>query len=620
MALSGAFTGTSGNQYIFPTIKWSAVQSVDGNYSDVTATLYYSRTNSGYTTTGTWSGGITINGSRTSGSRYLEIYYQSGTLAISATVRVYHDADGSKSVTISADGAISGTSLSSTSISATVTLNTIPRASAISVPELTMGKAGTITITPAVSGFRHTLRYVFGMANGTIATKTAATSVSWTPAKNLATQIPNNTVGIGRVYCDTYNGDTLIGTSSQQVYITVSDDAVPAISSFTVSDAIDGISAKFGAYVQGKSALAVRVAAAGIYGSTITKYETVVQSVTYKGDAFTSDVLTESGTLSITTTVTDSRGRSSKSIKSITVLPYSPPTINAFSAWRITNAGVTSDDGNRLAVKMGYTVAAVGGKNDRTYKLKYRKSTDEDFTQFASGTAATEYDGTQNFANSPDISTDYAYVIQLEISDFFQTVTFEIQIPTAFTIMDFHSTGRGMAIGKVSEKDALEVAMDADFTGSVRLSGSTQVAALAADSVDVAGDVTVSGSLSVDDNTINDMVIEQGTSGAWTYRKWSSGIAECWRDHVGQPDVSNTWGALYESQRFGPLNFPPGLFSDAPRVLMVVSGTTGANCIGLEIEGQPTATQSAMWYYLRAAKNTVTMTVTMAVHAIGRWK
>ena len=88
MALSGAFTGTTGNQHIFPTIKWSAVQSIDGNYSDVTATLYYSRSNSGYTTSGTWSGGITIDGQWTAGSRYIEVSYQSETLAMSATVRV----------------------------------------------------------------------------------------------------------------------------------------------------------------------------------------------------------------------------------------------------------------------------------------------------------------------------------------------------------------------------------------------------------------------------------------------------------------------------------------------------------------------------------------------------
>lgn len=26
----------------------------------------------------------------------------------------------------------------------------------------------------------------------------------------------------------------------------------------------------------------------------------------------------------------------------------------------------------------------------------------------------------------------------------------------------------------------------------------------------------------------NDYIVEQGTSGIWTYRKWESGIAECW--------------------------------------------------------------------------------------------
>lgn len=475
MGLSGAFTGSTGNQYIFPTIKWSATQDLEGNYSDVTATLYYSRSNSGYTTSGTWSGGITINGIRTAGSRHIEVFYQSGTLAISATTRVYHNADGTKDVTISADGAISGTSLSSTTISATVTLDTIPRASAISVPSLTMGKAGAITITPAASGFRHTLRYVFGTASGTISTKTAATSVNWTPPKDLATQIPTNTVGIGRVYCDTYSGDTLIGTTSQQVYITVSDDAVPTISTFTVAEATAGIASKFGAYVQNKSTLKVSIKSSGVYGSTVTKCETTIQSVIYRESSFTSGVITESGTISVVTVITDSRGRTTKSTKNITVLPYSPPAINSFFAYRITSSGAASDDGNRLAVTMAYTIASVGGKNDRAYKLLYKKSGDENFAQFDGGTADESYDGTANFTDAPDVSTDYAYIVRLELTDYFQTVAYEVQLPTAFTIMDFRSTGRGMAIGKVSEKDALEVAMDAEFTGDVEFSGDVMV-------------------------------------------------------------------------------------------------------------------------------------------------
>lgn len=28
-----------------------------------------------------------------------------------------------------------------------------------------------------------------------------------------------------------------------------------------------------------------------------------------------------------------------------------------------------------------------------------------------------------------------------------------------------------------------------------------------------------------------DYIVEQGTSGNWTYRKWNSGIAECWGEY-----------------------------------------------------------------------------------------
>lgn len=475
MALSGAFTGTTGSQYIFPTIKWSAAQSIDGNYSDVTVTLYYSRSNSGYTTSGTWSGGITIDGQWTAGSRYIEVSYQSGTLAMSATVRVYHNADGSRNVNISAAGYISGTSLTSTDISQTVTLDTIPRATTAVVGNLTMGESGTITLAPASPSFTHTIRYYFGEASGVIATKTSSKSVSWTPPKSLAEQIPRATVGIGAIHCTTYNGNAEIGTISTPVKITVSDDMIPTISAVTIAEATAGIAAKFGAYVQSKSTLAVSVTAAGAYGSTIAKRETTIESVTYKDTSFVSEIIAGSGTISIVVTVTDSRGRTAKATKSITVLPYSAPAINTFSAWRITSSGTASDDGERIAVKMEYAVSSVGGKNDRTYSLKYKKSSDEYFTQFSSGTAATEYDGTQNFASAPEISADYAYVVRLEVTDYFQTVFYEIQIPTAFTPMDFRGTGRGVSFGKVSEKDAFEVAMDAEFTGDVEFSGGVTV-------------------------------------------------------------------------------------------------------------------------------------------------
>ena len=38
-----------------------------------------------------------------------------------------------------------------------------------------------------------------------------------------------------------------------------------------------------------------------------------------------------------------------------------------------------------------------------------------------------------------------------------------------------------------------------------------------------------------------DYIVDQGTSGIWTYRKWNSGIAECWSYMTGTTDSSGRW-------------------------------------------------------------------------------
>lgn len=464
MALSSAFTGTTGNQYIFPTIKWSAVQSIDGNYSDVTATLYYSRSNSGYTTSGTWSGGITIDGQWTAGSRYIEVSYQSETLAMSVTVRVYHNADGSRNVTISATGYISGTSLTSTDISQTVTLDTIPRATTAVVGDLTMGESGTITLTPASSSFTHTIRYYFGEASGVIATKTSSKSVSWTPPKSLAEQIPRATVGIGAIHCTTYNGNTEIGTISTSVKITVSADMIPTISAVTIAEAVAGLADKFGAYVQSKSKAKVDVTASGIYGSSIASCEVRVAGILYTGTSITSNMITASGDVPVQVKVTDTRGRSASSAKTIKVLPYSPPKISELSAKRIDTTGADNDDGTRVALTMAYAIASLDGKNDRTITLSYRKETETEFAQISTGTAEISYNDTLRLTDAPEISADDAYVIRVVLQDYFTSIISDVRVESTFSLLDFYKDGTGVAAGKAATQPNLfEFGMPASF-------------------------------------------------------------------------------------------------------------------------------------------------------------
>ena len=106
MALNGTFYGTTTNERVKPKIVWSAVQNTEGNYSDVTATLYYSRTNTGYETAGLFEGSITIGGDTKTESRNISVTYNSNTQAITHTARVYHDSYGAKSLTVSASGRI----------------------------------------------------------------------------------------------------------------------------------------------------------------------------------------------------------------------------------------------------------------------------------------------------------------------------------------------------------------------------------------------------------------------------------------------------------------------------------------------------------------------------------
>lgn len=54
-----------------------------------------------------------------------------------------------------------------------------------------------------------------------------------------------------------------------------------------------------------------------------------------------------------------------------------------------------------------------------------------------------------------------------------------------------------------------------------------------------------------------DFIVEQGTSGIWTYRKWASGIAECWGAKSVTTAISTAMGSIYRnSSEIAKINYP----------------------------------------------------------------
>lgn len=59
-------------------------------------------------------------------------------------------------------------------------------------------------------------------------------------------------------------------------------------------------------------------------------------------------------------------------------------------------------------------------------------------------------------------------------------------------------------------------------------------------------------------------VTETGTSGIWTYRKWSDGTVEAWGSKTETLSFSS-WGSLYYIRMAGD-NYPSGLFTSVDLV------------------------------------------------------
>lgn len=58
---------------------------------------------------------------------------------------------------------------------------------------------------------------------------------------------------------------------------------------------------------------------------------------------------------------------------------------------------------------------------------------------------------------------------------------------------------------------------------------------------------------------MGDYVVEQGTSGIWTYRKWNSGIAECWGSTSKTANINSAQGNIFTSSELTE-TYPSNIF------------------------------------------------------------
>lgn len=564
-------------------------QSISDNTSTVHMVLYlYANTTGTYNNDGDayW----TIYGVRT---YYTFSYTSVGWYKLGErTVTIGHDAKGEKTVTLSGEwcSAISGGwAPYSLSVSGSVTLPTIPRKAEItSAPDFTdvdnptvyyNNPAGTaassVEICISLTGAKDDVpyramdrsggSYTFNLTNKERATLRNATVNSRTVSFMVRTVL---------------GGTTYYASATKTFTVTSNSATIPAES--IVLSPESALAAPFSSlYIQRKTKVSIKHTASGRFGASIQQYRAAVDGKTYDGQSAESDYLKTAGDLTVTGTATDSRGFSGSSQQTITVLPYALPAVvprsrlGAIVCGRSLSDGTLDSNGTRLLLRCARKYSSVNGNNKCTLRLRYKPeggSYSGWVTLLAESDSGDDYDGVVAGVTLP-VST--AYTIEVQAADKLgEAGTAQMRIPTAEMTLHLGEGGTSAAFGRYAVEGSekrLDVAWNAYFEKGLQVGGNltadgelrctwvktTDITDLGntADKVAVINQEnwiyyrTMSELLK--DMGINDYIVAQGTSGIWAYRKWDSGVAECWLESdltlTGSTPVANMNGSAYLS-------------------------------------------------------------------------
>lgn len=625
---------------------------------------------------------LTINGTNYTGyipdyDGYSVVTLKTGTQSVK------HNDDGSKSISFSfsvTDSSGKPYTPGTASANGSMTLSTIPRATTptFSSKNVTMGNSITITLTPAANTFKHKLRYVWttlthqidGFSTDENFTAQGKLSVTFIPPKSLANYIPSSNSGVCIVQCHTYDASgNHIGTVETEITLAVPDYKP------TGSITITGNNLLSEAYVQGKSSMGVSISASSFYGATITGYSSEVDGSTYNGQSFTTGTLS-SGSKSVVTDITDSRGRTVQiTSPTYTVYAYTAPKITSFSLERQSN-------GTSVVAKVKGSISAVNNKNAKTIKVVLNGVTNtitsstysiDGSTTFTNVPTDVTLIGTVTFADSyvtikqdsvlptvavtMDFLADGTGIAMGKVAELSNTldVAWKIKnnsIPTLLGgLGEFITNGSNLNTEKhlipgnylcpsndvaktlvnsptsiafkMCVYNCLDVVTDAytvEWMYIVReitnIDGKTWTQFVRKEG----GNWNFGNWCQTLDSAIcPDYVTEQGVSGIWTYRKWNSGVSECW-GHIYLGDnislSTSMAGGVYSNNSYNARgeNLPSGLFTGGP----VVSINVTSN--GYTLAQVASATNTQVIYRIWSPYNTTISGVFVSIRCEGRWK
>lgn len=658
MATSGTVkTNTKYGSYFW--VKWvSGSQDIAGNKTTISWSCGLSPGEK-YYTNAIKMGSVVINGQTVySGGTYSDITdYKDHTFA-SGTLDISHNNDGSKTFTVSAfSGWLYGNG-DYTASAESFALPAIPRAATItSAPNFTDVDNPAIAYANPAGSAVSALDVCISLTGSAsdIAYRSVSISggsYSFRLSDAERAVLRNNTTLTRKVVflLRTKIGSTYYYDTAERTF-TVTNNAATRPSEAIAVAPVSALSAPFNAlYIQGRTQAKITHTASGKFGATIKQYSASVEGKAYSGKTVTSDALQTPGVLTITGMATDSRGFSTTAAKTVTVLAYNTPSVvrngntGRFVCARSTSDGTISEDGTALYVECSKSFSPLANNNKCTLRLRYAAEGGSwsNWITLLAESAGNDYAGV---VPGVTLSVSVVYTIEIQAVDKLgESGSVETRIPTSEMTFHLGENGKAVGIGRYASESGekrLDVAWDTHLEKGLQVGGATTLGGnlrgkyltgtwlQTTEATDLG---KTPPKVAVLDNAgwvyyrtpaelradlgYGDYVLEQGTSGIWTYRKWASGVAECWGEITQTVTPGEAWA--------GTLNLTPYVIAvTTPIEFTAIDCVNASAYVGsghtitsyLTVQNPNKISISALSVYLTGQQE-----CRAYVHVMGRWK
>ncbi len=365
---------------------------------------------------------------------------------------ISHNADGSLSLKISGEFAMSGTSLAGGSASGNFQCVAIPRSSSFTLNKTSIvpDEEIAVTINSNSSEFSHKLIFELGDNLTNFIISPGVNEQLVLIPKEWATALPKSKQGTIIITLKTYSGTKVVGSYKKQIgfIIPEKEEYLPEYSVNVKANKNGIVPANWSAVIQNKSTLTVKMHnIIAKYGASVISGYIIVGNIKKYGTEAEFD-LPVSGTINILTHVEDSRGFIKEEKMIFDVAPYSLPTINCNALLRCDSLGGISENGTSAYIDFTPTFSSVWGLNYCRCYVKYKDSNKSEFSEPILMTESP-------FIIDGNFQTNASYDFLIYITDAVETTPFEISrtLPSGYIPFNIRKGGKGAAFGCYSENE-----------------------------------------------------------------------------------------------------------------------------------------------------------------------